>query len=130
MNLIAWLRRAFPLERRTAAGGVTFGFLLALILWLPLPDSVRIPGWLPLVLWAALAVIFFGLCRAGRSLLAPPEALGWRGLGLAAAGVMLSFIPLGETVRTTAPPMAFLIAGLLLAVVRLAKTRAVNTEKQ
>ena len=37
MKLTTWLSRAFPLERRPAAGGLLSGFLLAVVLWLLLP---------------------------------------------------------------------------------------------
>ena len=57
MKLTTWLSRAFPLERRPAAGGLLSGFLLAVVLGLPLPEAVKIPAWLPpVLLLAALAV--------------------------------------------------------------------------
>ena len=34
MKLTTWLSRAFPLERRPAAGGLLSGFLLAVVLWI------------------------------------------------------------------------------------------------
>lgn len=122
MKLTTWLSRAFPLERRPAAGGLLSGFLLAVILWLPLPEAVKIPAWLPPVLLLAALAVLLVLYAAGRPLLAPPHVLGWRGLGLAAAGLLLPLVPLGGAVRTASPPAAFLAAGLLLTAIHLIKT--------
>lgn len=95
MKLTTWLSRAFPLERRPAAGGLLSGFLLAVVLWLPLPEAVSIPAWLPPVLLLAALAVLLVLYAAGRPLLASPHVLGWRGLGLAAAGLLLPLVPLG-----------------------------------
>ena len=73
MKLTTWLSRAFPLERRPAAGGLLSGFLLAVVLWLPLPEAVKIPAWLPPVLLLAALAVLLVLYAAGRPLLAPPH---------------------------------------------------------
>ena len=62
MKLTTWLSRAFPLERRPAAGGLLSGFLLAVVLWLPLPEAVKIPAWLPPVLLLAALAVLLVLC--------------------------------------------------------------------
>lgn len=79
MKLTTWLSRAFPLERRPAAGGLLSGFLLAVVLWLPLPEAVSIPAWLPPVLLLAALAVLLVLYAAGRPLLAPP--MSWDGGG-------------------------------------------------
>lgn len=129
MGMTTWLHRAFPLEGRTAVGGLAFGFLLAAVLWLPLPASVQLPGWLLPGLLVVLAAVLLALYFTGRPLFAPPGALGWRGLGLAAAGGIFSLIPLGDAVRTAVPPAALLIAGLLLTVVQLVRTVMTSGDK-
>lgn len=113
------LKKAFPKGKRWI--GFFQGLILAALLWMPLPEDVLVP------VWAVVAAVFL-LCGAvlwchyfGGGII-QLENMGWRALGLCAAGVIFPRIPLGDSMRAAVNPAGFLVAGAILLLLHMAVT--------